>query len=281
MEKVIEPQSRREIDAVEASIPYLAKSDANPYRYIGPPPPGIPQEVGDLAHCRARIRAGWKYVPDMSMDSNGFVVVRQPTSFDDFWSPDSIREIYLPEMRDLAVVATGASRAVVFDFNVRHAPSVKDANPFLGKPARLVHNDYTPVSGEQRVIDLLGPEDGAKALKSRYALINLWRPIKGPLRDAPLAVCDARTVSDEDLIVSRLIYPDRVGEVYRVTFNARHQWFYFPDMSRDEILLFKSYDSASHDVARFVPHTAFDDPTIPSDSPPRQSIEVRALCIWE
>ena len=108
-------------------------------------------------------------------------------------------------------------------------------------------------------------------------IINLWRPIRGPLRDAPLAVCDAQTVSPDDLVPSDLIYPHRVGETYGVKYNPAHHWFYVPEMRTDDVLLLKCYDSELDGRARFLPHTAFIDPTTPPDAPPRESIELRTL----
>lgn len=274
------PALRRAISYVDVTLPYLSRADTAPYRYMGAPPPGVPREVGTLDHRATRVWSGWGLGSDMTLDGNGFVVGRHPTPFSDFWNPEAIERDYLPEMTALALRQTGANRALVFDFNVRHAPSVRGPSRFLGKPARLVHNDYTAVSGPQRLKELMHPDDAARALRHRFAIINLWRPIRGPLRDAPLAICDTRTVSAGDLVVSTLIYPDRRGEVFRLTFNPAHRWYYFPDMSADEVLLFKSYDSADDGRARFTPHTAFDDPTCPSGSPPRQSIEARALLMW-
>ena len=90
-------------------------------------------------------------------------------------------------------------------------------------------------------------------------------------------MCDARTIAPQDLVKGDLVYPDRVGETYAVTFNPQHRWFYVPAMRRDEVLLIKCFDSASDGRARFVPHTAFDDPSAPTDVLPRESIEIRSL----
>jgi hypothetical protein len=114
-------------------------------------------------------------------------------------------------------------------------------------------------------------------LKGRVQIINLWRPIRGPLQDAPLAVCDARTVKFDELVGSDLIYPNRVGETYSVKYNPEHRWFYVPEMTADEILLLKCFDSQTDGRARFAPHTAFVDPTTPANAAPRESIELRTL----
>jgi hypothetical protein len=112
-------------------------------------------------------------------------------------------------------------------------------------------------------------------------VINLWRPIRGPLRDAPLAMCDGHTVARDDLVASDLIYPNRRGETYSVKYNPNHRWFYFPEMTTDEALLLKCYDSATDGRTRFGPHTAFIDQTTPADAPPRESIELRTLVFYK
>ena len=106
-------------------------------------------------------------------------------------------------------------------------------------------------------------------------VINLWRPIRGPVLDAPLAMADGRTVDPDDLVASDLIYPNRKGETYSVRYNPAHRWYYVPRMTADEALLLKCYDSSTDGRTRFGPHTAFIDPTTPAGAAPRESIEVR------
>jgi hypothetical protein len=144
------------------------------------------------------------------------------------------------------------------------------------QPVPRVHVDHTARSGPQRVRDLL-PSEADPLLRGRVQIINLWRPIRAPLRDAPLAVCDARTVKPEQLVPSDLVYPNRVGETYSVTFDPQHRWFYVPEMAVEDVLLLKCYDSETDGRARFTPHTAFTDPTTPPDAAPRESIELRTL----
>jgi hypothetical protein len=158
----------------------------------------------------------------------------------------------------------------------RRVPGAEDRRDGIRQPASRVHVDHTAKSGPQRVRDLLADE-AEELLRGRVQVINLWRPIRGPLRDAPLAVCDARSVAPEDLVPSDLIYPNRIGETYSVTYRPSHRWFYFPEMRADEALLLKCYDSRTDGRARFAPHTAFTDPTTPADTPPRESIELRTL----
>jgi hypothetical protein len=143
-----------------------------------------------------------------------------------------------------------------------------------------VHVDHTDRSGPQRVRDLLGG-DAEELLRGRSQVINLWRPILNePLRDAPLAVCDSRTLAMDDLVPSDLVYRERVGETYSVKYSPAHEWYYAPEMRRDEALLLKIADTKKDISARFMPHTSFTDPTTPADAEPRQSIELRTLVFY-
>ncbi len=131
----------------------------------------------------------------------------------------------------------------MFDHTIRRIGG-DDASAARRAPVYIVHNDYTDTSGPQRVRDLLPAPDAERALKRRFAIVNVWRSINGPVTDTPLAFADARTVAKADWIATDLKYPDRTGEVYRVAFNPEHRWFYVPNLQPDEILLLKTFDSA-------------------------------------
>ena len=143
---------------------------------------------------------------------------------------------------------------------------------------RFVHNDYTLGSGPQRVRDLMGDE-AEDLLGDRFAVINVWRPIRGPVIEAPLAVLDAQGIEADDFVATDLRYDDRVGEIYSLSYRDSHRWYYYPRMRTDEVLLLKCYDSDPA-FARFTAHSAFDHPETPNDAPPRESIEVRTLAFW-
>jgi hypothetical protein len=108
----------------------------------------------------------------------------------------------------------------------------------------------------------------------------VWRPIRGTVLSSPLAICDARSVSPHDLIPAERHHRDRVGEIYQLAFNPGHRWYWFPQMRRNEALVFKCYDSEKDGRARFTAHASFDDPLAPADAPVRESIEVRTLAFW-
>jgi len=263
---------------VEAALNYLGPMADRPRNYTYEPPDGAPRSniVSDT-HI-VPIYSARPLEQDVSLDREGFAVLHQKSAVRDFYDDEEVRRVYYPEAAAALAEATGAKRVFVFDHTVRkRVPGLEDrAAGGLRQPVGRVHVDHTEASGPQRVRDLLG-DDADELLRGRVQVVNLWRPIRGPLRDAPLAVCDARTVAHNDLVGSDLVYRDRVGETYAVKYNPLHRWFYVPEMQPDEALLLKCYDSLTDGTARFAPHTAFQDPTAGPDILPRESIELRTF----
>ncbi len=264
---------------VDATLNYLAEMLEKPVTYQYKPPAGIPQTTRKNNPRTMAIYDGRPLARELSLDTHGFGLIAHRTAVTDFYDEHQVREVYYPEMERL-VQEVSAARTLVFDHIVRSVPKYKRGEPGVKAPATAVHNDYTLKSAPQRVRDLLPPSEAEELLKHRFAIINVWRPIRGPLQDAPIAVCDARTITLQDFVASDLRYPDRNGEVYTVTYNPLHRWYYFPMMQVGEALLLKCYDSAQDGRARFTAHTAFVDPTMPPDAPGRESIEVRTLVFY-
>ena len=126
----------------------------------------------------------------------------------------------------------------------------------------------------------LVPDEAEDLLRRRFAIVQVWRPIRHPVETFPLAICDARSLSPADLVISERIYPNRVGQTYAITYNPEHVWYWFPRMRREEALVFKVFDSATDGRARWTAHTAFEDPTAPPHARPRESIEIRTLAFF-
>jgi hypothetical protein len=266
---------------VTADLNYLADPLDRPRTYTFEPPSGEPKSNIVPEPHSVPIHDIRPIGDTVSLDREGFALVRQTSSVKDFYDETEVRSIYYPEAERLIKAAAGADRVFVFDHTVRkRVQGAADRDGGLRQPVARVHVDHTEKSGLQRVRDLI-PDEAEELLKGRVQIINLWRPIRGPLLDSPLAVCDARTVKPGELVASDLVYPQRVGETYSVKYNPDHRWFYVPRMTADEILLLKCFDSKTDGRARFAPHSAFVDPTTPLDAPPRESIELRTLVFHE
>ena len=266
---------------VAAGLRYLEPPIGKPRSLEFDPPPGVPRTTAVYREHTVEIRDVRPVAAMLSLEHEGFQLVTAPTSVTNFADETAIRTRYYAETIALLEGLTGASRVVVFDHTIRRrVPGAPDrATGLPRQPVPRVHNDYTVKSGPQRVRDLLADEADA-LLQKRFAVINVWRPIRGPIQDSPLAVSDARSIAENDLVATDLIYPDRTGEIYYVKFNPQHRWFYAPAMRNDEVMLIKCYDSAADGRARFVPHSAFVDPTTPQGALPRESIELRTLVFY-
>ena len=265
-------------DHVSGVLNYLADRDQHPVSYNFKPPPGVPARTGTYARFTVPIYSARAIMSELSLDKQGFAVTRHNTAVANFYDPEEVRSVYYPEVERLVREFTGAVKVHVFDHNVRSRPMAKRRENGAQEPVKVAHNDYTLKSGPQRVRDLL-PDQADALLKNRFAVINVWRPIRGPVQESPLAVCDAQTMVQDDFVKHVLKYRDREGEVYSVAFNPNHRWYYIPDQQKEEVLLLKCYDSDGS-RARFTAHSAFEDPTSPPDAAPRESVEVRTLVFF-
>ncbi len=274
------PKRPESLKIVEAPLNYLKEVPREkPAFYIHVPIPENPRRGPQLGPRTMAIHDARPLREDLSLDKEGVVLVDSPTAFSDFYDPDRVRESYFPEVESLVKQQTGALRVVAFDHNLRSKALAKENRYGAQMPVLFAHNDYTEDSGPQRVRDLL-PSEAAELLENRFAVINAWRPTRGPVQESPLAVCDAQTMGPNDLVAMDLIYPDRIGEVQSLRFDAGHRWLYFPEMQASEVMLLKCFDSARDGRARFTAHTAFEDPNTPVDAVARESIEVRTLAFF-
>jgi hypothetical protein len=265
---------------VEALLNYIVESGEKPVYYAFEPPPGVPRQTGQFAPQFVAIQNGRALAQELSLDKQGFELVNHESVVRDFYDREEVQRVYYPEVERLLRNATGVSKVVIFDHQVRCLPMAQRGERGAREYGKVVHNDYTAKSGPRRVRDHLPPAEAEEALNHRFAEVNVWRPIRGPIESSPLAVCDASSIASEDFVPSDLIYPDKIGETYRFKHNPNHRWFYFPNMEQNEAILLKCYDSKEDGRARFTAHTAFEDPTSAPDAAARESIEVRALIFW-
>jgi hypothetical protein len=238
------------------------------------------RKTGDHQLMPMAVRNGRLLADKLSLDEHGFVFVGHPTKVTDFFDPAQLESIYYPEVEQLIKQESGAARVVIFDHTLRSGDENEREAKLIREPVLSAHNDYTDWSGPNRLREFL-PEEAETLLTRRFAIIQVWRAINQPIQANPLALADAKSVAMEDLVVAERRYPHRVGQTYRLKFNADHRWFYFPEMQRDEALVFKVYDSETDGRARFTPHTSFEDPTSPPNATARQSIEVRAFAFFD
>ncbi|KAF2724492.1 hypothetical protein K431DRAFT_343848 [Polychaeton citri CBS 116435] len=240
-------------------------------------------EPGDDAHA-VTVTDGWHRADSFSVDKEGFAVLNFTSHYpSDRWhDEDHVHDSFYPEVVELLKQEFGAKRVLVFDHTIRTKVNVakkltQETNTSQRAPVRLVHCDYTAESGPIRVKQLL-PEEANDLLARRVAFFNVWKPLN-KVEEQPLAMCDVTSSPPDNYFKLHLRYRDRSGENYVMRYSPEHKWWYFPHMEPDKCIVLKTYESDT-DRARFVGHTAFDDPESRPDAPARQSIEIRTICFF-
>jgi len=272
---------------------YIPRGDANvivnyfrppedgsvPFNYVEDPPEGQPKRnFGDF-DVQIRVHDIRGKESEYNLDKDAFLLVSGvPQSAEkDFVDDDSIKKNYYPEVEKLILDnVPGSNKVFLFDHTIRRS------NPNAPRaPVTRVHIDQTVKSATQRVHHHL-PEEAEKLLEGRYRIINIWRPLNGPVQASPLAFASSSTLRDEDLIPVEHRYPDRTGETAGIRYNEGLKWHYVSGMKNDERLFLECFDSESLKPGTEVqggrvPHTAITDPRTPKGATGRESIEVRAL----
>ena len=265
--------------AITAGITYAVDTGEKPVNETFGPGNIRRRNTGTKEQRPMPIRDGRPLAGKFSLDENGFVLVRiRPRSWTSStrisWRPSTTRR-----SSGSCKAVSGAARVVVFDHTLRSGDEAEREARLVREPVLSAHNDYTEWSGPQRVREVL-PDEAEALLAHRFAIIQVWRAINQPIRSNPLAIADARSVAPGDLLAAERRYPHRVGETYQVRHNPAHRWFYFPEMRRDEALVFKVYDSAQDGRARFTAAYLVHRPDPPPGAPPRESIEARTFAFF-
>lgn len=243
-----------------------------PHNWVEKPTDGTPQRNFGQNTVKVNVKDIRDHESDFWLDKDAFQAIKGiPSEETEFTDDEHVKKVYYPEVEKLLLDnVPGAHKVTIFDHTIRRS------NPDAPRaPVTRVHVDQTPRSTEWRV-KLHNPEDADELLKGRYRIINVWRPINGPVQAHPLGFASATTVQEKDLVPVEHRYPHRTGETAAVRHHEDQQFYYWSGMTNDERLFLKCYDS-KEGVGQRVPHTAFVDPRTPEGARGRESIEVRAM----
>jgi len=266
---------------IRAEFNYIVDTGVPPVRYIDWPEMehnAIPPQYRQHAMT---VRDGRPVRDTFRLDVHGFVFADHVTRVKDFTDEAERKRVYDPEVQTLIKKHSGASDVVVFDHTIRVSDEDMQKAVNARPTVKGVHNDYTEGSAPVRLREIVGEAEANRRMKKRWAIIQAWRPIRGPVLIDPLGICDGRSIPQQGFIRVERRYKYRTGEVYHIAHNPAHEWFWFPRMTRDEVLVFKVFDSDASKLSRFTAHSAFDDPATPADAPPRESIETRTFAFFE
>ena len=191
-----------------------------PFNYVESPPEGMPQRNFGAEPHQVEINDLRGRESEFDMNVNGFGTIQGIESKEkEFTDDEAIKENYYPEVEKLLLDnVEGAHKIFIFDHTVRRSdPGAKRA------PVTRAHIDQTTKSAITRVEYHMGDE-AEELLKGRYRLINVWRPLNGPVVASPLAYADSRSVPDNDIVPVEHRYPDRTGETAGVKHTSAGKW---------------------------------------------------------
>ena len=273
--------ARARLPDVKATMQYTVDNGIPPDYYFYEPDPDQVLNPPGTDGREVKIHNGWARPKAFSADVEGFELHNFDPSFQTFNDDAAIQAQFYPQVIEFVRQHTGARRVVVFDHTIRkRLPHDLSQQTTVQRPAvMLVHSDYTPASGPQRVRDVV-PEEADALLGRRVAFFNVWKPLYRRVEELPLAMIDTRTQAEGDLLRMDLKYRERTGEIFVLRWADQHRWWYFPQMEASEALLLKTYDSETDGRARFMGHSAFEDPTSRPDARKRESIEVRTMAFF-
>jgi hypothetical protein len=276
------------VEGVEATVDYLIPGSTINRRYVAP---GAELNTGRYAPHPVFIRSGRPVQGTLGLDTQGFVLARQPSLVTNFSDKTEVDANYPAEVERIVKELTGAHLVALLGYVLRTSGTTSaETQP----PASEVHVDMTTDRAVRLAAAMYEKSFPGRPRFSRFIASSLWRPFSQPPQDWPLAVCDGTSVGNDEGVpnvmvrLAELPDPDNIpahcededqlpaASIFH--FNPRHRWWYFPDMTRDEVLLVKFHDS-DHSKAWRTPHTSFRDPRV-QNAPPRQSIEFRSIAYF-
>jgi len=276
---------------IETSMHFLQRSDlystVKPYSLRFEPPEGFERSNIKLERREdLKIEDARPIIKDFSLEKEGFKIVNMESkmAYDDFEDDTKLVQVYLSEIANTLRELLGAAHVQIFEHTVRKRHPefpVATGEPYQwNQPTSMAHVDTTATWAADMVRRLNGDEKAEKLLQGRVQCVNTWKPLRGPVRDWPLALCDARTVeSSTDFEAADLVYAEYVVENRQIYRSDRHKWYYISDQQPNEMWVFMQSDSDPTGLSG-VAHSAFPNPASVRSEPPRESVEVRALVYY-
>jgi hypothetical protein len=285
-----------------ARIRYLDEGDFVTRRYVSQ---GAEMNTGDYRDYDMVVRDGMPIRDHFQLDTHGFCIAHHRSAIADFQDRAAVDAHYLQEVEGLVKDLTGASCVAAQGWMIRTSADLSaraqekvegyQHNGGIQPPAGEAHVDYNEITGQRAAARIYAQAFPNGPGYKRYICFSLWRTFSPGPQDWPLALCDGRTVSDEETASNTLFVVDEFPTGAALTapvenedqmiaatifrYRPRHRWWYFSNMAADDILLFKFQDS-DHSVTWRCPHTAFHDTSLPNTQT-RESIEVRCIAFFE
>ena len=210
-----------------------------------------------------------------TLETSGFTLARLPNAIEDFRDDLAVAHFYYPNIVDLVQRITGAERVFIRSHLIRTETPID----FNDGYARFVHCDYNVKRLEEMSVDVLDAYGVERDPGWTFAWFNTWQPFDHTAINNPMAFLDWESLPADDVIDYFYTGRNRDSLVAAPVYNPDHKWRYVPEMTPEEIILFKQMDGRP-DRSVYCPHTSFDNPAAPENAPPRRSIETRLVACF-
>ncbi|KAK1505716.1 methyltransferase CmcJ [Colletotrichum abscissum] len=290
-----------------AQLHFLARNPKYEYekpytlRYIPSPKDGLSQS--NIDRVQHEVKFNDLRLRSLDYSECGFTVTdcSSTLQYDDYADTDKIEKIHAPEVMVATSEAGSGSRLLMYDVDHTYEGGRAiiqetfggEADAILARrwqclpwfPEHIYHRLGCPETLPRLFLHIHHkwnhPHHAVIGLTR--CLASVWHPLRGPLVDWPLALCDAQTVDfARDTMAGDVVDRDHVFENTQVHFNEGQRWFYLSNQLPTELLIFKNADSQEPLGANpGVPHASFDNPITSKGDFRRESIEMRVLVQWD
>ena len=272
---------------VHATIDYLLPSSRINRRFWAP---GKELNTGVYAPYPVVIRNA-RLAGPFTLDEHGFCLGQHDTAISDWQNQYGPDAAYAVEVAQVVMRLSGADLVVPMGGMMR---SAAQTSATVQPPAAEAHVDFTQACAGRIAERLYRSARPGGPGYHRFIAFSLWRALSPPPQDMPVALCEGRSVGDDegthntkvdvaeipsgDALYAPIEGEENMAAATIFHHSPAHRWWYFPDMQPEEVILIKFYDS-DHDTAWRCPHTAFRDTTRP-DAQPRRSMEFRGMAYF-
>lgn len=268
--------------SIETSVQYLKNDNALAIYKASVAGGELVSHEGNYTRKTVTVENAREFNDQLNIDREGFRLVDQPTKITDFYD-DAQLSNYEAEIISLLKKITQSSDVLIFDHTRRSSSAHVRSSKIIREASTVIHNDYSDNSGHVRLKDYLSKAEKKQPeslVERDFAIINVWRSTNGTILNHPLGMCDATSVPESDLVPVKREGNGRIGELQLMLHGQSHRWCYFPHMTFNEALVFKTFDSRLDGRTRFTAHTSFEDPQAPDNAPARESIETRCFVFF-
>jgi hypothetical protein len=254
--------------------------------------PGEEYNTGVYAPYDVTVRNARLSPEPFDIDTHGFCLTHHVSAVTDWENNAGPNDPYSAEVCDAARAICGAQFVIPMAGQIRTSGMT---NPKMQPPAGEAHVDFTTKTAKmvaERMYRIRYPDGPGY---SRFICFSLWRPLTEPPQDWPLALCEGPSVREDEGTPNTKVDVDAIptgdalfapieGEEDMVAatifhHSPDHRWWYFPDMTIDEVIFIKFHDS-DHSRAWRAPHTAFHDKA-KLGAYERRSMEFRGVAYFD